>query len=141
MEKLKVISNFKAHHHISRKNLRQNTNFHKNRTNIKDASPKQYNTHTPGPIQCLAMAPLLEKQKQKQKRNKSITMMRGKSPQSKQNTMRSFNFLNSVYGVFQLKNSQKKLFSRRKKVAIFLPVIIAQKKFYNMSIILMLQQI
>ena len=40
MEKLNVKPNFKAHHRISREILRQNTKFHKNRTNINDAIAK-----------------------------------------------------------------------------------------------------
>ena len=40
MEKLKVKPNFKAHYRIPREILRQNTKFHKNRTNINDAIAK-----------------------------------------------------------------------------------------------------
>ena len=40
MEKLKVKPNFNAHYRIPREILRQNTKFHKNRTNINDAIAK-----------------------------------------------------------------------------------------------------
>ena len=40
MEKLKVKSNFNAHHRIPRENLQQNTKFHKNQTKNKDTMSK-----------------------------------------------------------------------------------------------------
>ena len=49
MEKLKVKPNFKAHHSISRKILRQNVKFHKNRTKNKDSIAKIVQ-HTSSPI-------------------------------------------------------------------------------------------